>query len=160
MERRTRDIAFDVNRNGDRDVSRGKRRGTRDKGIAPSHDCKRKQLGLLNHLVGAGEQHGRYSRPSAFDHQFEFGGRLHRKIARLGTFENAIDMARSEPILVRNVDAVGCQSTLGRDVTERVLAHRNKRPAYLRVSTILGSRIVKVEPQLGSLSTVMSPPII
>jgi hypothetical protein len=27
-------------------------------------------------------------------------------------------------------------------------------------STILGSRIVKVEPRPGSLSTVMSPPII
>jgi hypothetical protein len=32
--------------------------------------------------------------------------------------------------------------------------------ASLGRSTILGSRIVKVEPRLGSLSTVMSPPII
>ena len=30
----------------------------------------------------------------------------------------------------------------------------------LAASTILGSRIVKVEPRPGSLSTVMSPPII
>jgi hypothetical protein len=29
-----------------------------------------------------------------------------------------------------------------------------------RASTILGSRIVKVDPRLGSLSTVISPPII
>jgi OpgC protein len=32
--------------------------------------------------------------------------------------------------------------------------------ASLGTSTILGSRIVKVEPRPGSLSTVMSPPII
>jgi hypothetical protein len=32
--------------------------------------------------------------------------------------------------------------------------------ASLAASTILGSRIVKVEPRPGSLSTVMSPPII
>ena len=33
-------------------------------------------------------------------------------------------------------------------------------PASLETSTIRGSRIVKVEPRPGSLSTVMSPPII
>jgi hypothetical protein len=33
-------------------------------------------------------------------------------------------------------------------------------PVELAASTILGSRIVKVEPRPGSLSTVMSPPII
>ena len=41
--------------------------------------------------------------------------------------------------------------------------HCNTRRAYstaLGVSTILGSRIVKVEPRPSSLSTVMSPPII
>jgi hypothetical protein len=41
--------------------------------------------------------------------------------------------------------------------------HRSKQRGYwaaFPTSTILGSRIVKVEPRPGSLSTVMSPPII
>src|SRR6478736_1020357 len=41
--------------------------------------------------------------------------------------------------------------------------HRSKERAYWAAfppSTILGSRIVKVDPRPGSLSTVMSPPII
>src|SRR3984893_13901030 len=41
--------------------------------------------------------------------------------------------------------------------------HCSKQRAYwvaFPTSTILGSRIVKVEPRPGSLSTVMSPPII
>jgi hypothetical protein len=33
-------------------------------------------------------------------------------------------------------------------------------PVTLASSTVLGSRIVKVDPRPGSLSTVMSPPII
>ena len=43
------------------------------------------------------------------------------------------------------------------------LMHRSKQRAYsmgLEASTVLGSRIVKVEPRPGALSTVMSPPII
>jgi hypothetical protein len=33
-------------------------------------------------------------------------------------------------------------------------------PVTLAASTVLGSRIVKVDPRPGALSTVMSPPII
>jgi hypothetical protein len=51
----------------------------------------------------------------------------------------------------------------GREVPGPDQVHRSKDRAYgaaFPTSTILGSRTVKVEPRTGSLSTVMSPPII
>jgi hypothetical protein len=54
-------------------------------------------------------------------------------------------------------------NALGSNVPLADQVHRSKQRAYwaaLPSSTILGSRIVKVEPRPGSLSTVMSPPII
>src|SRR5262249_55376577 len=52
---------------------------------------------LLDHLVGAGEQHRWHLNakcPSRFevDHQLEFGSRLHRQIGRLLAVENAMDV--------------------------------------------------------------------
>jgi hypothetical protein len=56
-----------------------------------------------------------------------------------------------------------CAAANRRFVPQADIMQCSKRRAYsvgLGASTILGSRIVKVEPRPGSLSTVMSPPII
>jgi hypothetical protein len=52
----------------------------------------------FDHLVGRGEQRGRYGEPEGLssleiDDQLELGWLLDRKIGRLGTFQDAIDDA-------------------------------------------------------------------
>ena len=58
---------------------------------------------LLDHLVGAGEQTIRHGKAQHFrgleiDHQLVLGRRLHRKVGRFFTFEDAIDVAGRVPV--------------------------------------------------------------
>src|SRR6478609_6739453 len=60
---------------------------------------------LLDHLVGAlPEKHGHFEAESRggleVDYKLELDRGLHRKLARLGTFENAIRIGRRAPIIV------------------------------------------------------------
>src|SRR5262245_21058755 len=70
-------------------------RGRRPAGLLwPIADMR--QL-LLDHLVGAGKKGARHreaKRPRCLeiDGQFEFGGQLYRKLVRLRTAQNAIDV--------------------------------------------------------------------
>ena len=83
------------------------------------------QGGLLDHLVGAGEQHRRHIKAeglgrSQIDHQFVFGRRLHRQVGRLLAFEDAIDVAGRTLVLVDKIRFVGNQAPAGDKVASRI----------------------------------------
>src|SRR6478736_5463907 len=67
---------------------------------------------LFDHLVGAlPEKHGYFEAESRggleVDYKLELDRGLHRKLARLGTFENAIRIGRRAPIIVDHVISIG-----------------------------------------------------
>src|SRR5262249_35264463 len=72
----------------------------------------------FNHLVGAGE-HSRRNvdaerlRGLEIDHQLILGRRLNRKIGRLLTLEDAVDVAGGTPELVDEIRSIGNQATAG-----------------------------------------------
>ena len=60
-------------------------------------------MGLFNHVIGSSENRVRYFdterlRGLEVDHEFVFGGRLHRQVRRLLALEDAIDVASRAPI--------------------------------------------------------------
>ena len=66
---------------------------------------------LLDHLIGAGEQHWRYGQADGFgglevDRQLVLGRRLHRQVGRLLALEDAID-AGGLPVLFDEIGRVG-----------------------------------------------------
>ena len=72
---------------------------------------------LFDHLRGAGKYCRRNGealclRGLEVDHQFILGRRLHRKIARLLTFKDAIDIAGRAPVLVDKIRPIGDQPAL------------------------------------------------
>jgi hypothetical protein len=76
---------------------------------------------LLDHFVGARDQLRRYfeaQRLGCLDvkHQLVLGRRLHRKVSRLLTLEDAIDIAGRGPILVNDIRPVGDQATVDDEV--------------------------------------------
>src|SRR5262245_12730817 len=65
----------------------------------------------FDYLVRAGEKRRRQVEPEGLggleiDDELELGRRLHRKIGRLGAFENAVDIRRAAPKEVGRVDAI------------------------------------------------------
>ena len=72
---------------------------------------KRTSLLLFDHLVGKSQQRGRQckaKRPRSpqVDDKFEFSWLLHRKIARIGAFENSVHVAGSLTALVIKVHRI------------------------------------------------------
>jgi hypothetical protein len=68
--------------------------------------------GLLDHLVGAREQHGRNVETQRFrrlqvDDKLEFGRLFNRQISRLAPSQNPIDVSRAAPKQVGNARATG-----------------------------------------------------
>src|SRR6516165_5107985 len=89
-----------------------------------THRSKKKLL--FDHLVGAGEQRWGNGEAERFgcvqiDDQFELGGRLHRKLARLRALENTVDVDGGASKQIHKVDAVRHQTpffygkTIGRN---------------------------------------------
>ncbi len=80
---------------------------------------------LLDHLVGAQRECRRYCQPDLLrslhvDHQLEFGGRLHRELAWLLTFEDEISVPCRAPPLIDLIWSVCHQPALCREISERV----------------------------------------
>src|SRR6476659_8294570 len=78
--------------------------------LSQQHSCS------LDYLVGAlPEKHGHVEAESRgsleVDYQLELDRGLHRKLARLGTFEDAIRIARRAPIIVDHVISIRQQAT-------------------------------------------------
>src|SRR5262245_4118249 len=74
--------------------------------------------GLLDHLVGAGEQsrgHFDAERLGGFqiDDQFVLGGRLHWQVGWLFALKDAIDVAGREPEVLHSIRSVGDQAAAG-----------------------------------------------
>src|SRR5262249_209104 len=85
---------------------------------AKSDSCTAAKGWLFDHLVGAREQRRRHREAELLcrfeiDHQFVFRWRLNRKIGRLLAFEDAIDVNRGTPVLVKKINAIGDQNATG-----------------------------------------------
>ena len=68
------------------------------------------RLGLFNYLVGAGEDQRRDSeaeRPGGLDDEFECGRLLDRKISRLSSLQDAVDIVSGAAKDVEDAGAVG-----------------------------------------------------
>src|SRR5262245_64353728 len=79
---------------------------------------KRTSRGLFDHLVGAGEycrRNGEAQRLRGLevDRELVLGRCLHRKIARLLAFKDAIDIAGRLPVLVDKIRPIGDQPAVG-----------------------------------------------
>jgi hypothetical protein len=71
----------------------------------------------LDHLVGAGEQHGRHVKPEhlgglQIDHQLVLSRGLHRKVCRLFAFQDAIDVAGRGTELADGIRPIGDQAAV------------------------------------------------
>src|SRR5262249_33850735 len=97
---------------------------------------------LLDHLVGASEQHRGHVETERLgrlqiDHQLLFGRLLHRKVCRLLTLEDAIDVSGRLPKLIRKIGPVGNQTAIldegGCEVDRRKLVSGGKPDDQLTV---------------------------
>ena len=75
-------------------------------------------MSLFDHLVGAGEQRLRHGQPECLrgfeiNDELILGRRLHREIAWLLTFEDAIDVAGGTPKLVDKIKSIRDQAAAG-----------------------------------------------
>ena len=84
---------------------------------------------LFDHLVGTIKQRLRHSKPECLgglqvNHQFEFGGGLHRQVSGLLAFKDAINVTSSFAVWINRVWPITDQATVGavRGGTDRLLA--------------------------------------
>src|SRR6266496_2147248 len=85
----------------------------------------RNKTASLDHLVGSGGQTGRHVeaellRGLAVDHQLVLDRRLHRKVARLRTLEDEIDIDRRARKIIGQVNSVGQEAAEFSEETVRI----------------------------------------
>jgi hypothetical protein len=93
---------------------------TRDVRFGPIAD-----IPLLDHLVGTIKQRWRHSKPECLgglqvNHQFEFGGGLHRQVSGLLAFKDAINVTSSFAVWINRVWPITDQATVGAVRGERI----------------------------------------
>jgi hypothetical protein len=79
---------------------------------APAHVCFGPIADIIGYSITSSARNGEAQRLRGLevDHQFILGRRLHRKIARLFAFQDAIDIAGRSPILLRK--SISCPGSL------------------------------------------------
>ena len=84
-----------------------------------SAKCQERTLAsLFDHLVGAIKQGRRHGKPERLgglqvNHQFEFGGGLHRQVSRLLAFKDAINVTSSFAVWINRFWPITEQAAVG-----------------------------------------------
>jgi hypothetical protein len=96
----------------------------------------------LDHLVGAGEQHGRYVeakriRGFQVDHQFVLGRRLHREFAWTRAFEDTVNIGGRAPKHVGLFAAIGQETSRDRGLLSVI---RSRKRSHFLVTVRLRKR--------------------
>ena len=85
--------------------------------VAASATTNNRTAPLFDHLVGGGLQrlrdgHAECVSGLEIDHQFEFGGCLHRKFGGFLALEDAVDVTGRAPVLVDKIRPIGDQGAM------------------------------------------------